>query len=396
MVQQSATTIRDKIDAPGRVVKRTPENRPNRRPSGWLGQRKFRMADEVKEKSAPADAPGVITKIDFDGAPFSDVYISPQNFLKSRTNLLGTALFFASAAAAHILDIWTHSLRATIACLACGLVALLILAVWEWCRVHDAVHASDELARRSGIENAILATCNRIGCGFASKIPRILKVIRKAGLCGQTVRIVSRRTFPILSPLSVTFEPCDLKELNEQFQLLASSLPGTEIADSNLASASTGHKVKTAKFKRKNLRSAILWQWPTTILFSASFMHSIINGRPNWLMGLAVIISLLGILLNSSTTPPLASSNWSILPGALLYRRPAGFFFGPRQHLFRRTDSLLFLWYFGFGVWAFWVEDDCCKRQMMIQPAEAQMLLRAWLSPVPPPTDEQLAQLLPS
>jgi len=355
------------------------------------------MAEQREQVAESVEHPaGCVTTIDFDGASFSDVLIYPVGILKSRTVRSCLLILGIAAVTANVIDLSGFPFITQVVVMLVACIGIVLALLDLILRERRAARNYEALAETLEAASTLLAVRAQIGWGFTSKMPLLAKAVWKSGLRGQTIRVVSRRTFPILSPLSVTFEPCDLKELNEQFQLLASSLPGTEIADSNIASASTGHKVKTAKFKRKNLRSAILWHWPTTILLSASFMLSIINGRPNWLMGLAVIISLLGILLNSSTTPPLASSNWKLLPGALLYQRPMGFLFGRRQHLFRRTDSLLFLWYFGFGVWAFWVGDDRYKRQMMIQPVEAQMLLRAWLSPVPPPTDEQLAQLLPS
>jgi hypothetical protein len=82
-----------------------------------------------------------------------------------------------------------------------------------------------------------------------------------------------------------------------------------------------------------------------------------------------------------------------VVPGGLLFRELARRSGTWNLHVFDRRKSVLIAHRGNFNRWTISVGDNDQRRQITVTQNEADLLLRAWLSPIPPPPVEQLSDL---
>ncbi len=84
---------------------------------------------------------------------------------------------------------------------------------------------------------------------------------------------------------------------------------------------------------------------------------------------------------------------WFVVPGAIVLRK-----FGWLQRrwnlqLFERCQSVVCVSHWSRNIWSATVADTRASFSRYLTRDEAEFLLRAWLSPLPPPAVERLADL---
>jgi len=127
------------------------------------------------------------------------------------------------------------------------------------------------------------------------------------------------------------------------------------------------------------------------VLVIAGMARRVLSGAAGPFEQLAGVVVLLGNLavLFGLSTPGLILTPWLVVPGALLRRRRRG-----DPLVYRAAECRLVALPKKRSCEVFILRPDGRTRRLALEPPEAEFLLAAWTSPLPAPTDEQLAGLL--
>ena len=87
------------------------------------------------------------------------------------------------------------------------------------------------------------------------------------------------------------------------------------------------------------------------------------------------------------------NQQWFIVPGGIVQRKAGWLQSRWKLHLFERRASALCVSHWWRKIWAVHVVDAQASARRMLTRTEAEFLLRAWLSPLPPPPLERLSDL---
>lgn len=102
---------------------------------------------------------------------------------------------------------------------------------------------------------------------------------------------------------------------------------------------------------------------------------------------------LMMIMFLPARKNPFSETQWLVLPGGLLLRRPTDHGRNVKLHLFDRRRSILCVYPCRRATWHIAVADAEVSETTIITDRERRLLLAAWLSPVTPPPLEQLVDL---
>ena len=193
---------------------------------------------------------------------------------------------------------------------------------------------------------------------------------------------------PIPSPITKPFEPRILDESDDGFAELAAQI------DPNTVYPAHGSDLALRGFRRK-----LAFSGTTTfltifaVLISIPILFLLLQRRitPGPLVTLAVIAAL---LLSPTAHGLLSRKQWFIAPAAVLYRTRPWYGGGWILRVYPRTSSALCLLANrnARGKIAI-IADAHTSTTTTLTPREANLLLRAWLSPLDPPTPEMLSDL---
>ena len=220
-----------------------------------------------------------------------------------------------------------------------------------------------------------------------------MRLLTGRGLTGATVII--RSELPAQQPppaLTVPFEPIPVDEANPAFRDLeaACNAPGEPFGPGDDDAADS-------LFRRRVARTLVYTGvWIGLVIFGVNFIAAIIKcaAQKRWdadvLLHGAGLLLFLGVpfVRHYFGSPP-----WLLVPGGLV-RRAAGRGAATSEvNLFVRANSILIIRPIGTGLWRFIVSDGwhCGSAQVSLK--EKDLLLRAWLSPLPPPDAEKLVDL---
>lgn len=205
-----------------------------------------------------------------------------------------------------------------------------------------------------------------------------------------------RKWMPHCSPLAIQFEPIPLMETDEAFKLLQTSLAaedGSGVAEHTRRIApATGLDIlySTGRILR-------LVAGPTGVLWMIMLLAFVTrSGRglftPSNYFQLAFSVLIVAIVLRWILR--MGTQQYFLLPSGLLSRRCGVFSRRWTRHLFAAGRSVLWLNCVGEGqgIEVFVADADMCDR-FRLTPAEAEMLVRGWLSPLAPPELERLSDL---
>lgn len=320
--------------------------------------------------------PGGLTDIEFDG------YLGHAR----RANAVVVAIVLVTTISLLVivgrLRIVPPSVPFQIA-LICGLTValLLLLAGWWRKRVQRIARETVAAIEHDGLASAIARTLDRVReMAAVSALEETLSLLAARGQGDTTLRICRANELVLLKPLEYPFEPQPLNEAH-------SALIRQQSADKESA-APTG----AAAALVRNIRLG--GGWFLLVIVGVDFVWALAKAvaqrTPTWHMFVFLVALLLLALMPPNAIRP---HGWFVVPGGVVLRKS-----GWRQRhweltLLERSRSVLCVSHWSRNIWSATIADATTSFSRHLTKAEAEFLLRAWLSPLPPPPLEQLADL---
>src|SRR5262249_49891559 len=195
-----------------------------------------------------------------------------------------------------------------------------------------------------------------------------------------------------IEPLAVPFEPITLNEADRAFHALRSALEAAGERKNGPARARDDQSLLRIRIDSYLKHHG---GWPNLLLALAFLVLIVLvtRRRPVFAIGMFGV----GVSVAWSILRPRPGwrqrGRWFIVPAALVLRRPARSGRGLDVQVFPRRDSALCVSRSTTVVWKVRFAHDGRDYEIACSEAEANMLLRAWLSPREPPTIEKLTDL---
>lgn len=207
-----------------------------------------------------------------------------------------------------------------------------------------------------------------------------------------TFRVQYDTPFETIDPINVPFEPIPVDESAPAFVDLCSAVDEDPMQLSKSSGANSFGE--DTEFVRRLWRKFSFiyrgtWSIVALILLIASARSGSLKS------GLIVLgVMLLSILTGSATRGGWKDNEqWFLVPGGIAVRTLQRSARAWDIHLFVRQQSVLSLYRSKQRFWYLFIADSEERKQVQITRAEARMLLRAWLSPLPPPAPDRLSAL---
>lgn len=220
----------------------------------------------------------------------------------------------------------------------------------------------------------------------------MVRVLAEQGRVGVTIRSGPPELATAIDPIAVTFEPRLLDEAD------ASTVELQDALDSTTRGATTAVTQDSLAGRRvvRNIRRT--GGWVMFAIFAINFIVAAVESIETWrvtrflvIWGLILIAMIFGLF-----RPRLSGwrGQWLAVPGGIIIRT-AGFW-GRKWglHLFDRRRSALVVHRLTRNLLYICVADAESHQSGRASPREVEFLLRAWLSPVPPPPVEKLTDWL--
>ena len=227
------------------------------------------------------------------------------------------------------------------------------------------------------------------GQPFQGAATEMLKTLVACGLTGQTVRI-GRPPTTFLRPLHMQFEP---QPLNEAFSTLIQAATAAQSATPAARSRARSSPSTTARWFRRNIVMSGGWLIIGVFAFNWLMQWPDVIARRRITFPLILWTVLLLMMLLWPHAARDLNRQWFLVPGGLVLRRSSWRQSHWTLHLFQRRTSVLLVGRMQRQRWGLIVADAETAATAAITEAEADTLLRAWLSPVPPPPIERLSDL---
>lgn len=212
----------------------------------------------------------------------------------------------------------------------------------------------------------------------------IARALAGSGLRGIAVQFRHRDTpATSIEPLTVPFEPCPLNEVDASFRGVAID---AAVLDESQERSETLRRLRRA------------WRMGGLGFLVLAGLQVFFNGFRAWmsvtlLWELLLWIAALGVAFLVLLIPIRPSDLTWLVPGAILHRRPRWFSAKSRTHLFTAAASVLVAYPMPRRKWSWAVADGTRSWTGISTELEIRTLLRAWLSPLPPPTPEMVREL---
>lgn len=233
-----------------------------------------------------------------------------------------------------------------------------------------------------------------------SLYPQVM--IRKAartlvaeGCVATAIRIASVGQATRIKPIAVPFEPRRFDELAE-LDSAESSQTKTE-TDNNGDARDRERAADPASIPRGIHRNLILkGGWILLAILGIHWVARAIESSQRrtitanfMLMTVAMLAFLLVPVGHSCVT----ARQWLAVPGGIVLRKGKWLKRRWDLHLFDRRKSVLFVYRYTRRQWVLTIADQDAYENVIGTKQELDAVLRAWLSPLPPPTLEQLSDL---
>lgn len=229
----------------------------------------------------------------------------------------------------------------------------------------------------------------------ARTLQNLLAVLRERGLDGRVVLHwwSQRPTLPSEAPLTVPFEPIPLDETSAAFYYLESQSSAEEGSSALQASDTVSAALRTRALKRAFVQTGL---WMGIVVWGLIFLGSAIEclraGRisNNFLTRGALLVLMVAAPIISRAR---MANLWFLVPSGLVMRTTSWRKKGVIVHLFTRLNSVLLFRPARKGLWLLAVADNQEFGLGQVSEKEMNLLLRAWLSPIPPPSADRLIDL---
>lgn len=332
--------------------------------------------------SAAAGSPTGAADDGGDAVRFVDLAIEPavRATLKGiLLVLLAAALFIVIMVVVGNLFSFPAGVVVSLSCTVAAAITATMLAVRKRKRqIEECLAKHTEASRLFGALAAALRRGDR-----KSGFQEAAKLMVSHGHVGGAARLYVD-AFPVqIEPLAVEFEPCPLNEVDASFRGIA--LSADEVNESD-------ERSETRRRFRRAWRMGGLWV-NFYVLFQV-IVQAYESWQARWFTTRFLIFgSLLIVLLVVQFTRVAPSSNLLLIPGGLLRRRPRWLSAGSGMHIFDPRTSVLIAHLHHGHQWAWTVADAGEQASGLATELEIRTLLRAWLSPLRPPTREMLEGL---
>jgi len=214
---------------------------------------------------------------------------------------------------------------------------------------------------------------------------------RALGLTLRSCRPDARR--PIV-PLGTPHEPIPLDESVPAFKALAQGFASPE-EDAGVRSTherNGGDAVRGTLVRRWRLQGWVNGLACAVLVFWIMLEFLVGNSVDLWMVLLTVFN--LAMFVGGGAGAWTSHQQWMLVPAGLALRRPKRRRSDQWEvHLFDRRASVLLVRERRPQVWHVWVSDSTQAREVDMTQVEADILLRAWLSPLVPPPVEHLSDL---
>jgi membrane protein YdbS with pleckstrin-like domain len=239
-------------------------------------------------------------------------------------------------------------------------------------------------------QGALTAGLSTIRLGQSLQLlPLLAQRCVQNGAHNLVLRVAWQPELPPIEPLTVEFEPTPLSEADEGFLQLATATGAAMTADRRELEASLHSPEKRITRRLKQFWRVAYGVVLANVLFWLIEVARLIHtGRLTWT--LLFLTAILGTLLLAPRFQSRTRRFGTLaVPGGLIRRAHAG----QKTHLFRRTSSVLIVFQYTKHQWAAAIGDADEQFITVGTFAEIEFLQRAWLSPLPPPTAEQVNEL---
>ncbi len=126
---------------------------------------------------------------------------------------------------------------------------------------------------------------------------------------------------------------------------------------------------------------------------TAMVVYAVVRGRVTWMLMLWAVYPFLVTIRNCKSGAWGSRKQWLLVPGGLVQRKSGLFKKDWEVHLFARAECVLIVRHAEKRVWRAHVADAYTNDESELTPREATMLLRAWLCPLPTPSEDRLTDL---
>lgn len=277
----------------------------------------------------------------------------------------------------------------------------LILFAVVWGRV-DRRHFRSALAQRLGnagqldpkdVVETVTSWC-KTPSSQLNRLSVVLSLLAKRGHTNTTMRCVWPERRAAIDPIVEPFEPMPLDEGDAAFTALERGSASadrahpqrTETSDETIAARRRWHR-------RVTLGGGWLAVGVFALLAVAHGIHSLAVGaitRDFLIWSVALVTMLFGFGGRGAWR---TSQQWFLVPGGLVRRRTKRLRQEWDVHLFRRADGPLLVWDQARRMTSIVVADKRADGHTLVTATEADLALRAWLSPIDPPDEEHLSDL---
>jgi hypothetical protein len=197
-----------------------------------------------------------------------------------------------------------------------------------------------------------------------------------------TLRIGRTNEMAALEPLAFPFEP---QPLNEMHSALIREQTGDATRASGLAPGPAG-------WIRRNL--VLKGSQVLLVIFGANWVLALVDAiEARTITWRLPVLSFALVALIFGPANPESSRQWFVVPGAIVLRKAGWLQRRWTMHLFERSSSVLCVSQWGRNLWRAHIADGQTDSSRALTKAEAEFLLRAWLSLLPPPALERMPDL---
>lgn len=231
---------------------------------------------------------------------------------------------------------------------------------------------------------------------FGTYTGLLWKALRRSPLTDLTIRIRESRSPAPLRPLTVPFEPLPLDESDERFAHLSDTVDGT----CGPATRPASKRQRSTAWPVSNRAIALIGFGGFLLLciqMCNLALQAVVNPSLRWLttatlsvMAVSVLLVVTGVWSPTRSKSP----RWFIVPGGLVHRSLRRRTNKWNLHVFDRRACLLMLRRErGERRWIVRVADADRQEDITMTRNEATLLLRAWLSPLSPPSADSITDL---
>lgn len=284
-----------------------------------------------------------------------------------------------------------------------ALVAVTALAIFAVVIEADrnrrrALAEAKSLTDKGQVKDALAHIASRVAVdGPNYLIVNRLKSLARHRNSPSAIRLHWTDTVGEIEPLDVNFPAVSLDESDEQFVQLADAMSNhvsDEAKESRGLRASAG---ETAIGRRIRRSFRLVWVWPIVLMIAIQVIQAAVTSYRQGVVTLSLLFFVATFLMALAGVAGFSFEHlhleWLIVPGGLLLRKKSKNATQSDLELFTPKSATLVAVQSRRESWTVFVVEESRNQTLTITTQETELLLRAWLSPIPPPSVEKLIDL---